>query len=575
MRFGLRLSLICFGVSCVGVKAGEWVDPRVRTLVMPVRVVWVSEEGELASVKNPEILLKPKHGQVPEGVFLAGSGCRMENKGAPASVLLDFGRELHGGLQMASGGPSGRDVKVRVRFGESAAEAMAELGERGAGNDHAIRDGVVDLPWLGTREIGNSGFRFVRIDLVSKGVLSLESARAVSLMRPMPWMGDFKCSDGRLNEIWSIAARTLHLCCQEFIWDGIKRDRLVWMGDMHPELMALMAVFGPQDVVNASLDYMRDTTGADKWMNTMPPYTLWWIRCQHDWYRYTGNKCYLAQQHEYLKVMFGNLVKYIGDDNRCKMPRGFLDWPTQHNRKAVDSGMHALMLLAFEDGVRIASALGDTDMEEQCRQATERLRQYIPAPEGSKQVAALLALSGLRDAAEMNQEVLSKNGIEGFSTFYGYYMLEAMAKAGDIGGGIRAVRDYWGAMLDMGATSFWEDFNVAWTNNAFRIDELPVEGKRDIHGDFGEFCYKGFRHSLCHGWAAGPSAWLIKHVLGIQPMDVGCKTVRVKPFLGDLEWAEGRFPTPAGVVRVRHVRQPDGSVKSEIQAPEGIVVVRE
>ena len=21
---------------------------------------------------------------------------------------------------------------------------------------------------------------------------------------------------------------------------------------------------------------------------------------------------------------------------------------------------------------------------------------------------------------------------------------------------------------------------------------------KDIHGDYGEFCYKGFRHSLCH-----------------------------------------------------------------------------
>lgn len=575
MRFCLRLSLICLGATCVGVTAGEWVDPRVRTLVMPVRVVWVSEEGELASVKTPEILLKPKHGQVPEGVFLAGSGCRMENKGAPASVVLDFGRELHGGLQMATGGPSGRDVKVRVRFGESVAEAMAELGERGACNDHAIRDAVVDLPWLGTREIGNSGFRFVRLDLVSKGVLSLESVRAVSLMRPMPWLGGFKCSDGRLNEIWGTAARTLHLCCQEFVWDGIKRDRLVWMGDMHPELMAVMAVFGQQDVVSASLDYMRDTTAADKWMNGMPSYTLWWIRCQHDWYSYTGDKRYLAQQHDYLKGVFNNLVKHIGEDNRCTMPNGFLDWPTQHNRKAVDAGMHALMLMAFEDGVRLASALGDSEMEAQCRQAAARLRQYIPAPEGSKQVAALLALSGLRDAAEMNHEVLTKNGVERFSTFYGYYMLDAMAKAGDIGGGISAVRDYWGAMLDMGATSFWEDFNVAWTNNAFRIDELPVAGKRDIHGDFGEFCYKGFRHSLCHGWASGPAPWLIEHVLGIKPIDVGCKAVRVKPFLGDLEWAEGAFPTPAGVVRVRHVRQPDGSVKSEIQAPEGVAVIRE
>ncbi len=558
----------------VGASAVDQTDPRVRTLVMPTRVVWCSEQSGQSTVANADLLLKEKHGQVPEGLFLAGSGCRLENKGAPASVLVDFGRELHGGVQLASGGPSGRDVKVRVRFGESVAEAMAELGERGACNDHAIRDGVIDLPWLGMREIGNSGFRFARIDLVSKGVLSLESIRAVSLMRPMQQLGSFKSSDERLNRVWATAARTLHLCCQDYLWDGIKRDRLVWMGDMHPEVSSLMAVFGKQDVLTTSLDYMRETTPPAKWMNTMPAYTLWWIRCQHDWYRYTGDLDYLKAQHAYLKAVFANLVKYIGPDNRCTMG-GFLDWPTQHNPKAVAAGMQALMLMTFEDGARLAAALGDAELGARCKAGAARLGQYKPAPEGSKQVAALLALSGLREAKEMDAQVLAKDGVQGVSTFYGYYMLEAMAKAGAVQRGIDTVRDYWGGMLDMGATSFWEDFNVAWTNNAFRIDELPVAGKKDIHGDYGEFCYKGFRHSLCHGWSSGPAAWLIAHVLGIQPVEVGCKTVRVKPYLGDLPWAEGSFPTPLGVIRVRHERQADGSVKSDIQAPDGVKIVRE
>jgi hypothetical protein len=553
----------------------ETPDPRVRSFVMPTRVVWTSTNSAASSVSGAEILISARHGQVPEGPFLAGSGCRLENKGEPASVLVDFGRELHGGVQLASGGLSGRNVKARVRFGESVAEAMAELGERGACNDHAIRDGVIDLPWLGTREIGNSGFRFARIDLVSKGVLSLESLRAVSLMRPMAQLGSFKSSDERLNAVWSTAARTLHLCCQEFIWDGIKRDRLVWMGDMHPEVMSLMAVFGQQDVLTASLDYMRATTPADKWMNGMPSYTLWWIRCQHDWYRYTGDLAYVKSHHGYIKAVFANLTKHISAEDRCALPSGFLDWPTQHNRKAVDAGMQALMLMTFEDGERLAAALADAELASQCKAGAARLRHYAPAPQGSKQAAALLALSGLSDAKAMNEQVLAKDGVQGVSTFYGYYMLEAMAKAGDTQRGIDTVRDYWGGMLDMGATSFWEDFNVAWTNNAFRIDELPVAGQKDIHGDYGEFCYKGFRHSLCHGWASGPAAWLIAQVLGIQVVDTGCTTVRVKPFLGDLQWAEGGFPTPLGVIKVRHVKQPDGSVKSEIQAPEGVKIVRE
>ena len=48
-----------------------------------------------------------------------------------------------------------------------------------------------------------------------------------------------------------------------------------------------------------------------------------------------------------------------------------------------------------------------------------------------------------------------------------------------------------------------EDFNLDWVNGSCRIDELPKDGEKDIHGDYGDYCYKGFRHSLCHGWSAG------------------------------------------------------------------------
>ena len=51
------------------------------------------------------------------------------------------------------------------------------------------------------------------------------------------------------------------------------------------------------------------------------------------------------------------------------------------------------------------------------------------------------------------------------------------------------IRDrYWGAMIDLGATSFWEDFDINWIPNAAPIDELVPEGKKDIHGDCGAYC---------------------------------------------------------------------------------------
>jgi alpha-L-rhamnosidase len=209
-----------------------------------------------------------------------------------------------------------------------------------------------------------------------------------------------------------------------------------------------------------------------------------------------------------------------------------------------------------------------------CKITATQLKLYVPEINGSKQAASLLALAGLVPAEKANADVISQGECERFSTFYGYYMLQAKAKAKDYNGALNCIRNYWGGMLDMGATTFWEDFDLAWTKNAAPIDELVPEGKDDIHGDFGAYCYKNLRHSLCHGWASGPTAWLSEHVLGVSIVEAGGKTIRVQPNLGDLTWAEGTYPTPLGVVKVRHEKQVDGSIKSNIDAPKGVKVLR-
>jgi hypothetical protein len=152
--------------------------------------------------------------------------------------------------------------------------------------------------------------------------------------------------------------------------------------------------------------------------------------------------------------------------------------------------------------------------------------------------------------------------------------LKALAKSGDTDTALEFIRTYWGTMLDFGATTFWEDFNLEWTNNAARIDELVPAGKKDLHGDFGDYCYLGFRHSLCHGWASGPTAWLSQTVLGVKPLEPGFKRVLITPQLGNLAWAEGTYPTPHGLINVRHERRPDGTIKSKISVPRGVRVER-
>lgn len=113
-----------------------------------------------------------------------------------------------------------------------------------------------------------------------------------------------------------------------------------------------------------------------------------------------------------------------------------------------------------------------------------------------------------------------------------------------------------------------------WIPNASRIDELVPEGKKDVHGDYGAYCYIGFRHSLCHGWASGPTAWLTEHVLGIKVVEAGCKAIKIEPHLGDLKFVEGTYPTPYGVLKVKHTKLANGKIKTDINAPKGVRIIQ-
>lgn len=552
---------------------GMEIDKRARVYLSPQRVLWQSDESG-KYVKDAKNLLKPGNGQGE--LINKDMVTLLSDDKQKGGILLDFGKELQGGLQLVTGMmKKNAPVKIRIRFGESAAETMSETGGKAtATNDHAIRDFVIDVPWLGVLEIGNTGFRFVRIDLVdNNSELLLKEVRAIFVYRDIPYLGSFKSSDERLNKIWETGAYTVHLNMQQYLWDGIKRDRLVWVGDMHPEVMTISNVFGYNEVVPKSLDLIRDATPTNQWMNGISAYSMWWIIIHRDLYKFNGNLQYLKEQKEYMTKLLDVLITKIDDKNSETLDGRFLDWPSSENKPAIHAGLQALMVITLNAGSEVCGILKDNASAAKYKAVAERMKKNVPDINGSKQAAALLSLSGMISDETANK-VLSEGGAKNFSTFYGYYMLQAMAKAGNYQGAIDIIKTYWGAMLDLGATTFWEDFNMDWLPNAGRIDELVPEGKKDIHGDYGAYCYIGFRHSLSHGWASGPTSWLTEHVLGVKVIDAGCKTLKIEPHLGDLKFAEGSFPTPYGLVKIKHTKLASGQIKSDIQTPKQVKIIR-
>jgi len=570
MKFVAPLLIVLILIS--GYSAYAQNEDFKTSYISPTRIVWQS-----GTIDNAQQLLRPGTGQAE----LSGKPLvSLQNTTADkASILLDFGKELQGGLQIITGIWNGnKPIKVRIRFGESVSEAMSDLGGKGgATNDHAIRDFETLLPWLGMAEVGNSGFRFVRIDVLGDdSKLILKEVRAISKYRDLAYQGSFHSSDSLLNKIWKMGAYTVQLNMQNYLWDGIKRDRLVWVGDLNPEIATINTVFGSHPVVPKSLDFAKEITPLPEWMNGISAYSMWWIINQRDWYYHSGDLAYLKKQQDYLAKLLDLLSRKVDQQNSEKLDgQRFLDWPSSEDPKAIHAGLQAMMVMSLNAGAELAKVLNDAVTAEKCLAAVARLKQHVPDHHQSKQAAALMSLSGLMPAKAADEQVISVGGAKNFSTFFGYYMLEAKAKAGNYQGSLDIIREYWGAMIKMGATTFWEDFNMDWLDNAAPIDQLVPKGKIDIHGAYGAYCYVGFRHSLCHGWASGPTPWLTAHVLGITVEAPGCKVVRIAPHLGDLKFAEGSFPTPYGLISVKHVKMADGSVKTTIRKPKQVKVIQE
>ncbi len=420
-------------------------------------------------------------------------------------VILDFGKELCGGIRILtyfSGDPQSspfpNTAKVRVRFGESLTECCSEIGgEKNATNDHALRDFESYLPSLSDITLGDSGFRFVRLDFLDK--IELKTVVAESKILKRKAIFKYNGQDKLIRQIYVAAKRTVDLCASSgYVWDGIKRDRLVWIGDMHPETLALTTLYGRVREVENSLDFVREQTPLPNWMNNFPMYSMWWIIILADYYTVTGKKDFISRQLDYLRGLIAQMNNCVSASGELNYPSYFVDWPTCKKTDELD-GARAINIYAANKAITLLREFGmDTGDAELLR---EKLWKIEIKPKASKQVTALkyMATGILTDEDKVR---LTEGGAKGMSTFMSYYILKAVASF-DKEVAVSMMKEYYGAMLDKGATTFFEDFDVEWAENSCRIDEFPQKHQRDLHADFGAYCYKGFRHSLCHGWSAG------------------------------------------------------------------------
>lgn len=545
-------------------------DTRTRKNIFPVKIV-----KTFGNVQNQSQLFKDEYLQISPDEWdltvLDNTDCD-ENAG----IVLDFGVEIHGCPRILVYDIIGNDTKdikkeIQISCGESVSEALSNSGEKGSGNYHSLRNIVFTPPYMSDITFNETGFRFIFIKLLSSNVkLLLKKIVAVSVYRDLPILGTFTCDRPLLNEIYKTAVYTISLVMQNLIVDGIKRDRMVWMGDMRSEILAIRTAFGKTEIVNESIRFLREHSPKPKWINDFPTYSLWYIISVYDWYLYTGDEEFLEENREFVTETLKQISTHIKDDGTDTLPRYFFDWPTHDTAEEI-IGSRAIMSIALEAGEKLCRVIKNKSLANLCSEKRRLLGLNSNEIPSMKQVVAMASLAGWIGQEKACNKILY-NGCEDWSVFMCYYLLKAASEF-DMKNTLKCFEKYYGKMLEMGATTFWEEFDVKWAENACRIDEIPKENQIDIHGDNGKFCYKGFRNSLCHGWSATPIAFLAENVLGITILEPGCKKIQISPNIGDLKWVNGEFPTPHGILKVSHKRISDKKIETTYFAPEGVEVI--
>ena len=472
-----------------------------RQYLLPKRVV------DCGNLRNVDMILRSKGLYAAINYNAAEWDQYLRMHGVGSYIILDFGKEMNGGVRLIFDLVEHDICRVRIRVGESLGEVNSSIGEKNASNAHSPRDFETFVCAYSDVVVGQTGFRFVRIDVLENRFIYFKNIFCENRIYSKRPIYTYQGSDKRVAKIFKTAKRTVDLCSGEgYIWDGIKRDRLVWAGDLAPEIMALTSIYGRVDIVEKTLDLCKKIAPLPKYMNAIYTYSMWWIVILADYYKEFACTEYIQKHLPYLMELIKQMDELVDEKgNLSTKTRYLVDWPTKGTADEL-VGVRAIFRMAMNSAEYLFNAFGVS--KDDVLEIRRKLDLQPIRPQLKKQVIALkyFATGELTDGEYAK---LIEGGAKGFSTFMSYYLLSAIASR-DEKLAIQLMKDYYGAMLDRGATTFWEDFHLEWLDGTGRIDELDAT-KKDIHGDCGAHCYVGFRHSLCHGWSAGVVKFIKEH----------------------------------------------------------------
>lgn len=453
-------------------------------------------------------------------------------------VLYDFGKELFGFLYVS-------DVKasesIHVSYGESLEEAVD------------VENSILfeDVSGENRYKLRQRAFRYIYLTGAENANIHAELEYL-----PIEYKGSFRCDDEDVNKIWDVCAYTLHLNMREVLTEAIKRDRWLWGGDAYQAFKFNNYLFFDKEIVRRSTIALRGKEPFDEHINTITDYSLYWVIGLHEYYVTYGDI-------EFIKNIYDKAVSLMEFCEAREDDKGFIvkknndwifvDWSDIDKDGAVCA--EQMLYIAANKAMAALTRLVGADpssYEEKYSRLIETTNKffwkeekgaYIDCYESGKNhisrhanvFAILYDVANEEQKAKIIENVLENDKITKITTpYFEGFELDVMGKIGHFDFIENVIKTYWKGMLDLGATTVWEEYNP----NLSGAQHYEMYGNK-------------YGKSLCHAWGASPIYLLGKYYLGVTPTSSGYETFEVKPYLGGFKFIDGVVPIKDGSVRVK------------------------
>lgn len=509
---------------------------------------------------------------------------RKDAQGAGRYFIIDLGIETVGLLEFEIEAPSGTIIDIAHGEHLDDGRIRMKIGNRSFADRYICGVGrrQFQMPFR------RLAARYLEVHISGVGPAKIYSfgLRTVSYPMDASTAGSFESDDRLLGWGWETGVRTLDLCRHEHFEDCPWREQALYAYDSRLQALYGYHAFGDYKFPEVSFRLIAQgfdwesgllpLTAPGRSPINIPFFTLTWIGAIAEHWRYSGRDTLYAE--------FRKVVRRILDVAMAEPRSGIYLHPEGEkiwNFYEWTRGLCGSMGSAASAGDRPAHAAYNLYLHEALRSAEWMARQAGEFAQADfyKGRARQLSLAGheiFYDSGISRWRTLAAFGGSPFVEMETHELIQALA-AVEWGGAFSAsdqkahppvpcalsslqtvtqaalsghpesrqwicerLENTWEKMRAAGATTFWE----------------TAAGASDFD----------FAGSLCHGWNSLPVWYAHAVMLGVQPLEPGFRKFSVKVYPHRLAAAQGRIPTPEGMIEISW-RKARVGIHLEINSP--------